>query len=129
VNPDELAALLEHFPVGLGPEIQLQCPRGHFIVDLALGATAGGGELPLIMWPAAGRDHHVSKRAVVIGTPDEIAELAAGNPGFVVKEGPDGLKVTLSCNRCPRWTLERNYQRLAVQLAVYALAGHPEYRL
>ncbi len=113
------------------PEIQVCCPRGHFIVALWLGPGVGPIG-PLMMWPAVGRDHRIDKRAVLIDpTPVQLDQLDAGNPGFTVAETPQGqgLAVALSCPRCPRWKPVHDYQRLAAELAAYALAGHQKHRL
>lgn len=137
VNTDELAALCER--IGNEQlEIRLCCPRGHLIVAVAVGVVSFGGELMLVMAPAVGRDHSWSRR--LIGDKHELA----GNPGFTVNDDPHrpgllrparssshdpfGRTVTLSCRRCRQQSV-RDYQRLAVELAVYALAGHREHKL
>ena len=124
MNTDELAALCQRVRDEQPPEIQVCCPHGHFIVAVAItGGSAPFG--PLMMWPALGRDHHLRVRRIPTGAPEPDVD----NPDFTVTETPQGLAVALSCRRCPRWTLVRDYQRLAAELAVYALAGHTEHRI
>jgi hypothetical protein len=121
VNPDELAALWGRVDAADPPlEIQLCCPRGHFIVAVALTTLTSTKEL-LWVTPAKGRHH---------------SPAAAGEEDFddhphvhLDNTGPHGSTVTLSCDRCPNWKPVFGYQRLAIELAVYALAGNREHRL
>jgi len=144
VNPDELAALCQRIDaVNPPPEIRVCCPRGHFIAAVGIAApklsgprlgfpTPAGDELLLIA--ADGRYHHY--RSATGAWYQGITDMCSSPPktppknsGFRQTFTPRGTVVTLSCRRCPRWTLVRDYQRLAVELAVYALEGHREYRL
>ena len=137
MNTDELTALCERIR-NKQLEIRLCCPRGHFIVAVAVGVVSFGDELMLVMAPEVGRHHSWSRR--LIGDKPELA----GNPGFTVNDDPHrpglsrparssshdpfGRTVTLSCRRCRQKSV-RDYQRLAVELVVYALAGHREHKL
>jgi hypothetical protein len=115
------------------PEIRLCCPRGHFLVAVTLSAAVVNSTPILAMVPAVGR-HHAWSRRLVGDRPER-----AGNRSFVVAAGPQrlgrsgdplGRTVTLTCKRCPRWAPKpRDYQRLAAELAVPALAGHPDHRM
>jgi hypothetical protein len=123
VNPDELAALCERVANAETPtetpEIRLCCPRGHFIAAVSPYIEEADGRSTLGMARAEGRyQHWASARGP-----------RPNNPGWTLTTTPRGKSVTLSCRRCPRWTLTRDYQRFAVELAVHALAGHREYRL
>jgi hypothetical protein len=121
VNPDELAALWARVDAAdPPPEIRLCCPRGHFLVAVALATLTTTREL-LWVTPAKGRYH--SPAAATFKHLDEHPHLHIDNTG------PNGSTVTFSCRRCPNWKPVFGYQRLSVELAVYALAGHREYRL
>jgi hypothetical protein len=129
VNPAELAALYERITDAADdPEIRLSCPRGHFIAAIALVVAQTIARLPdgqnswqniLGMSAARGRYHHHDSPRRHPTPP---------NPRFTVTSTPRGKFATMTCDRCPGWTLTRDYDRLATELAVYALAGHPEYR-
>lgn len=118
---DELAALLKRV-ANEHPEIQLCCPRGHFIKAVQIGALG-----PMLwIYPAIGRQHQ-TMRAIRPGQRGGT-HPKRDDSGFTQDGGPLGT-VTLSCKRCPRWTLTRDAQRLAAELAVYALSGHREHKL
>jgi hypothetical protein len=121
MNTSELATLYERV-VNEHPEIRLHCPHGHFIVSLTLGVISMAGSKMPTMAPAVGRSHRWGRR-LCGDRPESI-----GNPDFVASREPRGMTVKLSCRRCGSWKPKYDYQRLATELAVHALAGHREYR-
>jgi len=134
VNSGELAALIKRIGAEQPGEVRLCCPRGHFIVTVAIVTIVPGGltaAIPLMLVAAVGRDHTFAKRPILIDpSPEQLAQLDAGNPNFVLGVGRNGNPtVTLSCRRCHHWNPVYDYQRLAVHVAMSALAGHEEHRI
>jgi hypothetical protein len=123
VSPDVVRDVVERIRQGDPREIQVQCPRGHFLVAVRLSvATVVGGESWLSMAPAVGRDHRWLRQRIAEhpereGDPENYQYL------------PNGDVVWLRCRRCPNWKPTIHHDRLAVELAVYALAGHRTHRL
>jgi hypothetical protein len=114
--------------------IDVCCPRGHFVGAVLVFALPAawppGWPLPpgvppppeplLLMLTAVGRRHGMTPLL-----PGQ-RPLEARN-GVTERGGPRGT-VSLSCRRCPRFTLTRDYQRFAAELAAVALSGRAEYR-
>jgi hypothetical protein len=122
VNVDDVHERLRQCP----RQIRVLCPRGHFIANVLLGAD---DELTH-MRPQP------SNRAPTL-TFDEFAARLAGDfsaddrrayHGWVDVYDAGGHRVRTQCRKCG-YSRRLDARRLAVELAVYALAGHSEHRL
>lgn len=115
MNTDELAALCER--VGdAQPEIRLYCPSGHFIAHVALSAADGKLSMRWLRPRKELRRLASRQQSVLYGAVLATADTTA--------------KALLECGhrRCGYRGMFNN-QRLAAELAVYALAGHRKHRL
>jgi hypothetical protein len=117
VNEQEAHAIRDR--IRLEPrEIRVLCPRGHFIVHLALHANGPGDGV--LMHPRGGPDKSY------------VGNVHEGNHGFRmdIDSVPRTFRVKLHCTRTKcKYLGAFNFDVLAVLLAKVALDGHAEYRL
>jgi hypothetical protein len=91
-------------------QIRVQCPRGHFIADVEIYVDRQGS-----MW---------------------MTQLSAFSRGVWAQEVADTddpeitdkVRATCASLKC-RYEGSFDYERTAIELAVYALGGHSKYRL